>query len=814
MRRNRRAAQRARRAFVLAAIGLGCSGLAAASPAWAVTPPPPAGAPAVESAPSSLTGLDPELPQSVIDASAAPSNWKPEPAIYGTGSTNDIAVQGAGGTTIRVNEIYPTLASGAPAPGPFPVLLTMTPYGKGQGGTSSPGSASAPGGGSATGGADNYLAQRGYIEIVEDVRGTGDSNGSWGLFDPIQQQDAINVVDWAAHLPNSNGKVGTYGPSYLGIDQLLLAGAIGKNSPLKAIFPMVSANDLYRDTSFMGGLLDFEFSETYLGLTAGLNTATPFEDTLTDPEMLSSLASIEEDHVDGLATYHADTTLDVLGGGDEAYDGSYWQARNPENVLSKIVANGIPAYLVGGEFDIFQNGEPLNYAELQNAWDGRGVTSPMSPGQPITGRYQLIDGPWEHLNGSSVDVDPLELEWFDTWLKGEDTGMADTTTPLHYYDLGTGQFDETATYPFTSATPTNFSFGPGNTLTRSAPPAVATTDSIDWSESGSPCSRPIDQWSMGGISVPTNTAGILGPCANDNSLSQVGPWTINYTSTPFSQPEAVAGPITATVYAASTTPETELVAELDEVTPDGTSYPLTEGALLGSLRAVDQSRSWTADGMTILPYHPYTQESAEPVTPGQVTEYQIQIFPTLATIGAGDSLRLTLSTTDTPHLTPLPGQLSELAGGVYTIERSAAYPSSLTVELLPTGAETTTPAVSTPAGSAPAAKKSKKKTVTCVQKRTCAAFKVTKATWSRGKLTLAVAKLPKGDRLQLTLSYAHRSKRTVITKLRDGKATIATARPSRLVLLALAGKSQQGKAVTITRVATAAAKKKKKKKKK
>ena len=261
--------------------------------------------------------------------------------------------------------------------------------------------------------------QRGYIEVVMDVRGTGDSNGQWGLFDPIQQQDAIKVLHWAAHLANSTGSVGTYGPSYLGIDQLLLAGAVGKGSPLKAIFPLVSANDIYRDTSFMGGLLDFEFAETYLGLTGALNTVTPVEDTASDPELLADLASIETDHANGLASYHAATTLNVLSGGDEAYDGSYWQQRNPSNILAKIVANGIPAYLLGGEFDIFQNGEPLNYAALQNAYDHRPTTAPMLPNQPVTGRYQLIDGPWEHINGSSVDVDPLELEWFDTWLKGQ-----------------------------------------------------------------------------------------------------------------------------------------------------------------------------------------------------------------------------------------------------------------------------------------------------------------------------------------------------------------------------------------------------------
>ena len=273
-------------------IGLVCCGSAGApARARAVEPSPPPGAPAVESAPSSLVGLDPELPPSVIASSAVPgSHWAQEKAVYGTASTNDIAIKGAGGTTIRVDEIYPTTASGAAAKGPFPVLLTMTPYRKGQGGSSSPGSAASPGGASATGGPDNYLTQRGYIEVVEDVRGTGDSNGSWGLFDPAQQQDAIKVLNWAARLPHSDGRVGTYGPSYLGIDQLLLAGAVGPHSPLKAIFPMVSANDIYRDTSFMGGLLDFEFSETYLGLTGGLNTANPITDTASDPTMLTDLA--------------------------------------------------------------------------------------------------------------------------------------------------------------------------------------------------------------------------------------------------------------------------------------------------------------------------------------------------------------------------------------------------------------------------------------------------------------------------------------------------------------------------------------------
>ena len=636
------------------------------------------GAPAVASAPSSLTGVRPQIPADVIAASSAPgSTWKPEPATYGTASKDNITVTGAGGTPISVDEVYPTTASGAPAKGPFPVVLTMTPYGKELGSSA----VQTP-----VGGPDSYLVKRGYIDVIMDVRGTGDSGGQFGLFDPIQTQDAIKVLDWAAKLPDSNGKVGTYGPSYLGIDQMLLAGAVGRNSPLKAIFPNVAANDIYRDTAFMGGLIDGEFNLTYLGATAGLNTVNPVLDGLSAPATLADLAQVVTDHASDLSSFDASTLANMLGGGDDDYDQTYWQQRAPQNLLSSIVANGIPAYLVGGEFDLFQNGEPLNYAGLQNAYDGRGTSAPMTPSQPATGRYQLLDGPWEHLNASMSDLDPLELEWFDTWLKGENTGMASTPTPLHYYDLGTGNFDETTTYPFTGAQPEKLYFGPHGTLNTTAPDAAkAGSDTIAWSPAGVPCGRPFDQWAMGALSVPAGTLNVPAPCASDDTLTHIGPWQTSYTTAPFSSARTLSGPITATVDAKASTSETEWVAQVEMVTPGGQSYPLTEGALLGSLRAVDPSRSWTQNGDTVFPYHPYTRASAEPVTPGATTEYQVQVFPTLATIPAGDRLRVTIATADTPHLEPVPADMARLAGGIYQIQRTPAAPSSLTVELRPAG---------------------------------------------------------------------------------------------------------------------------------
>src|SRR3954451_15628813 len=115
--------------------------------------------------------------------------WQPEPAKYGVAEQHNVPVQMADGTILRADVSTPVNTDGTPAHGPFPVVMTQSPYGKdaglglaGQSGT----------------GEFAYLVERGYIDVVADVRGAGDSQGSWGLFDPIQAQDGVELVKWAA----------------------------------------------------------------------------------------------------------------------------------------------------------------------------------------------------------------------------------------------------------------------------------------------------------------------------------------------------------------------------------------------------------------------------------------------------------------------------------------------------------------------------------------------------------------------------------------------------------------------------------------
>ena len=124
----------------------------------------------------------------------------------------------------------------------------------------------------------------------------------------------------------------------------------------------------------------------------------------------------------------------------------------------------------------------------------------------------------------------------------------------------------------------------------------------------------------------------------------------------------------------STSRDSVLVATLEDVGPDGSSYPLTTGALLGSHRKIDEAKSWRHRGKLVLPAHPYSRAKRTLLEPGEVERQEIEVYPVFARLAKGHRLRLTLATAVT-HLHPTAAQLPTLAGGVYSIQRNSAHPS-------------------------------------------------------------------------------------------------------------------------------------------
>jgi uncharacterized protein len=628
------------------------------------------------------------LATNAASASAAP--WQPGPETYGVGKNQNVPVTMSDGTVLRADVYFPTdLKTGAAAGGPFPAILTQTPYGKSSGSTTS-----FPGGEQLAGlsGYNPYLVKRGYIDVIADVRGTGASGGSWGLFDPVQGRDGAELVRWAAKLPHSTGKVGTLGASYLGIDQLFTAANLGPNSPLKAMFPIISANDVYRDTAFDGGILDSEFGGIFLGLTGGLNLLNPLLESFIEQPTNSNVLEVLAQHIGGLLAFHASLVANVETGGDQGYDESYWRARRPRSILHKIVSNHVPAFLVGGWYDLFQRGEPLNYSDLQNLAAGRPVGLPMKAGQQASGRYQLLMGPWYHVTtGEGLDMNRLELSWFDRWLKGQATGIDQTKTPLHLYQLGSGKWLNASRYPLEGTTPTTYYLGPGKSLGPTKPGASGGSDPLVWTGLSSPCGRSTEQWGAGLLQLILEQANGNDPCAGEDSTTQIGPGAASYTTAPFQKPQVLAGPIDATLYANSNRPDTEFVVNVEDVAPNGSSTPLTSGALLGSFRKLDSSQTWWgAAGKPLMPYHPFTRASQTPVPTGQTTRFDVEVRPTFAQLAAGHRLRVTITTSDTPHLLPTPAQTANLAGGVYQVQHNASASSFVELPLAPASAFTQT----------------------------------------------------------------------------------------------------------------------------
>jgi putative CocE/NonD family hydrolase len=595
-------------------------------------------------------------------AASSTGPWHAEPARYAVSKAVQHMVTMSDGVQLAADVYRPTLPNGKPARGRFPVVLSITPYGK-----RSVVTMDSMGAGFGGDGYYPYLIERGYIDVVADVRGSGNSGGDFSLLGPREMQDGVELAGWAARLRGSNGRVGMAGSSYLGLNQLFTASLAGRHSPIKAILPANAGSDLYRDLAFGGGIPNTEFAGVWEGLRASMTPDVPPDPAKSPQRASGNTASRAEN----LAEFDAELYANVDTGGPDGFESSFWHRRAPSAYLDRVVANRIPALLIGGWHDVYQRGEVLNFAQLQNAWAGRQLNgpAPMTRSQRVTGRYQLVEGPWFHNPATlGLTFQEIQLAWFDHWLKGIPNGIASTRTPLHVFELGTQRWINLARWPVPAAHPWTHRLGEG-------------TGHLIWSDFRSPCNAGTDQGSTGLPALVIAEAGGNGdPCADNDSSTRLG--GLRYTSAPFRRATTVAGPIDVSLELKSSAPDAEIVASVDVISPDGSSRAISSGALLGSLRALDRRRSWFEDGRLVLPWHPYTSASARPTNPGgRPIRMDIEVYPTVARIAAGDRLALTLTAGDTA-LQPSPVQDSRLAGGRYSILNGR---SSITVPMASPG---------------------------------------------------------------------------------------------------------------------------------
>lgn len=565
----------------------------AASPAWAETP-------------TSHTQAETPWPG---------GRWEPGPEKYGVVVVSHVPVRMDDGVQLDATIAYPTdLTTGQRAPGKFPVLVQFTPY-TDEPNTYLPG---APAG----------FVQHGYISVNVRARGTGSSGGQYDSQGLRDRQDGVEIVNWAAHLDGSNGNVGLDGCSGPGVLAINTAAAVGPHSPLKAIVTACSGvGEAFPHGLFLNG-----------GVATKNAAALPGIGNLIGPTV---------------TTYYQHLYDEILSGGDPAYARSYWNERGTIADAQAIVRNNIPTLLWSGWNDVEDEGALMTYAGLQNAAAGRPVGGPMSSDQQVSGRYQVIINDQSHTGG----LDPtIWLEWFDTFLKGEHTGIDRTATPMHLYEVGSDRWINGSTYPMVDTYRALY-LGANGTLSASPGSAVG-SQTLAWEQPDQPDG------------------------------------TLTYNSAPVTGGATLSGPIAVTAYASSSNANLELIASLYDVAPDGTATLISSGALVGSQRALAQGKSWyDRDGFAVRPYQTAVEDDY--LQPSQPYRLDIALRPRQSAILPNHALRLVLTTqipsADCATLIPLSTdpcfntkpQLQSLPGGVYSILSDRQHPSTINLPWLP-----------------------------------------------------------------------------------------------------------------------------------
>lgn len=280
-----------------------------------------------------------------------------------------------------------------------------------------------------------WYASRGYMVVVQDVRGRGDSEG---VFTPFahEAEDGYDAVGWAAALPGSNGKVGMYGFSYQGAVQW--AAASLHPPQLAAIAPSMTAADLYHGWMYPYGSFDAQscLPWAYQLARDGARRAGDSEAEIMCSQVMQDPASVlRRLPLNGghpLLERYMPAYFDWVGRPE--YD-DYWAGLN---WLASFREKPVPALHIGGWYDYLLHGTMQSFAALQQDGD-------RSP--ELFHRLEI--GPWTHIpwgrKAGGIDHGPeadgnmhlRQARWFDYWLKGEtDNGVYEEARVRYFEPFG------------------------------------------------------------------------------------------------------------------------------------------------------------------------------------------------------------------------------------------------------------------------------------------------------------------------------------------------------------------------------------------
>jgi hypothetical protein len=499
------------------------------------------------------------------------------------------------------------------------------------------------------------MLRHGYVVGVVEARGTGASFGMWdGPFSPREADDGYDVTEWFAAQGWCNQRVGMFGRSYMGVVQLMTAGAAPPH--LKAVFAEMTAFDLY-ETVYSGGVYRQPFVEGFGALVKQADTSGRAAPVDADADG-ALLAQALEEHRRNRDFAALCASLPYRDSADAATGGRFYITRSPSAYLDGVNRSGVAVYLLSGWHDLWARDAFLWFNNLHVP-------------------RRLVVGPWSHRRSDGVNLVAEHLRWFDYWLKGIDNGIKDEP-PLTYYTNNTADghnWRAESRWPPAAVRPATFYFNAGRSgsvnsvndglLDSVQPAAEADSDAYrtDYSTSSGPATRWTD--------VYQGAFGYRDLTSNDERA-------LTYTTPPLTSDIEVTGHPVVRLWATSDAPDGDFFVYLEDVSEQGRSQYVTEGALKASHRAVHPPPFDYFE----LPFHRSFAENGARL-PTAPAELAFDLYPTSYVFKSGHRIRVSITGADqdnasTPTAAPAP---------TIRLHRDRRFASHMVLPILPEGAQ-------------------------------------------------------------------------------------------------------------------------------
>ena len=408
-----------------------------------------------------------------------------------------------------------------------------------------------------------FWTSKGYVLVVQDVRGRGDSDG---IFYPIvtEKQDGLDTLTWIAAQSWSDGRVVMYGGSYAGWTQLYLAPE--NPAALVAVVPTVAPPD--PDRSFpMDHGIPVPSAAAWL---ASLDGRTNQDLAVCDVQAaFGALPIIDFDRHIGR---HLGAWRDWI---ENAGDTPYWRAQRYQQDLP---TSEVPMLHVSGWYDDCLVGTTENFSAMTRQARQSGARR----------AQRMMVGPWTHGGigerrigdvdyGPQAQINVLDLQhrWFETHLRGEE----DPSPPVHLFVMGPNRWmlehewplERTAYIPYYLHSDGAANSRLGNGSLSTVPPDEEPADTFRYDPANPvPYCSNFDWKQVGG--------------PDDFAAIELREDILVYTGPILTEPLLICGPLRVRLFAASSARDTDWTAKILDVHPDGKAIRLNDGIVRARFR--------------------------------------------------------------------------------------------------------------------------------------------------------------------------------------------------------------------------------------